>query len=54
MADQRDQDTNKAPALESDPIFQQLRKVYDDVASEPLPDRFLELLAKLDEAERKR
>ncbi len=38
----------------SDPIISQLRGIYDDVASEPLPPEMLDLLAKLDEAERNR
>ena len=37
-----------------DRIFSRLRKLYDDVAAEPLPDHLLDLLKKLDEAERKR
>lgn len=38
----------------SDPIMRQLRNIYDDVAAEPLPSEMLDLLAKLDEAERNR
>lgn len=37
-----------------DPLIGQLKSLYDDVAAEPLPDRLLELLAKLDDAERNR
>ena len=34
-----------------DLIGQNLRKVYDDIAAEPLPDRFVELLDKLKKGE---
>ena len=34
----------------TDLIGQQLRKYYDEVASQPVPNRFLHLLDKLDEA----
>ena len=34
----------------TDLIGQQLRKYYDEVASQPVPSRFLHLLDKLDEA----
>lgn len=37
-----------------DPIMSQLRTLYDDVASEPLPENLLNLLKQLDEAERSR
>lgn len=33
-----------------DLIGQQLRKYYDQVADQPVPDRFLDLLNRLDEA----
>lgn len=39
---------------ETDPVFRQLRTLYDDVVNEPLPDELMTLLDKLDEAERKR
>ncbi|MEP6828621.1 MAG: NepR family anti-sigma factor [Aestuariivirga sp.] len=34
----------------TDLIGQRLRKYYDEVADQPVPDRFLHLLDKLDEA----
>ena len=34
----------------TDLIGQQLRKYYDEVATQPVPNRFLSLLDKLDEA----
>lgn len=33
----------------TDLIGQRLRKYYDEVAEQPVPDRFLDLLDKLDE-----
>lgn len=41
-------------ASESDPVLGPLKKLYDDVASEPLPDDLMKLLDRLDEAERNR
>ena len=35
-------------------IGRQLKKLYDDVATEPVPDRFAELLDQLAEQERQR
>jgi hypothetical protein len=40
--------------LESDPIVAELRRMYDGVIDEPVPDQLLELLRKLDEVERNR
>ncbi|MEM7529998.1 MAG: NepR family anti-sigma factor [Pseudomonadota bacterium] len=40
--------------LRDDPLMAGIRKMYDDVASEPLPDHLLDLLEKLDKAERNR
>lgn len=40
--------------LRADPLVGELRALYDRVADEPLPDGLAQLLAKLDEAERKR
>ena len=37
-----------------DPITSELRKLYNDALSEPLPDHLLKLLDKLAEAEGKR
>ncbi|MEE4237866.1 MAG: NepR family anti-sigma factor [Anderseniella sp.] len=34
-------------------IGRQLRKLYDDVASEPVPDRFAELLRQLEQQDGK-
>ena len=34
-------------------ISRQLRKLYDDVASEPVPDRFTELLKQLEQQDGK-
>jgi hypothetical protein len=40
--------------LDGDPIISELRKLYEGVVDEPLPNELLELLEKLDEAERNR
>jgi len=32
-------------------IGRELRRMYDDVAQEPVPDEFLDLLRKIDDAE---
>jgi hypothetical protein len=32
-------------------IGRELRRIYDDVAQEPVPDDFMDLLRKIDEAE---
>lgn len=41
-------------ALENDPIVNELRKIYDGIVDEPVPDDLVELLRKLDEVERSR
>ena len=41
-------------AFEGDPILAELRKLYDGIAEEPLPDQLMDLLRKLDEIERNR
>ena len=40
--------------LEGDPIISELRRMYEGVVEEPLPDNLTELLRKLDEIERNR
>lgn len=50
-ANDRDSESRRPAA---DPIMQQLKQYYDDVASEPLPDELIELLMKLDDAESRR
>lgn len=40
--------------MESDPIMSELRRFYDGIVDEPIPTELLELLRKLDEAERNR
>ena len=47
---------NKSPALDPNiqaHIGRKLRAVYDEVAEAPIPDRIVELLAKLEERQRK-
>ena len=46
------------PARAPDPVVEesisrQLRKLYDDVANEPVPDRFTELLKQLEQQDGK-
>lgn len=40
--------------LETDPLVGELRKLYDGIVDEPVPDTLLELLRRLDEVERNR
>ena len=40
--------------LQRDPIVDELRKLYDGIVDEPVPDQLMDLLRKLDEVERKR
>jgi Anti-sigma factor NepR len=35
-------------------IGRELRRMYDDVVQEPVPDDFLDLLKKIDDADRKK
>lgn len=53
MADSR---KKKEPEkdLEGDPIIVELRRLYEGVADEPLPDHLMELLRRLEEIERDR
>ncbi len=50
-----DKPTEKARAIRARQraIGRELRRMYDDVAQEPVPDDFLELLRQIDEAEDK-
>lgn len=41
-------------ALENDPVVGELRKLYDGIVDEPIPDHLVDLLRKLDEVERSR
>ena len=45
--------TEKARAIRARQraIGRELRRMYDDVAQEPVPDDFMDLLRKIDEAE---
>ncbi|MEO0959431.1 MAG: NepR family anti-sigma factor [Pseudomonadota bacterium] len=51
---EKEGDAPNEHALRADPLLAGMRKLYDDVASEPLPDHLLDLLDKLDKAERNR
>ncbi len=41
-------------ATKGDPIFGPLKRLYEDVANEPLPDDLIDLLEQLDRAEKNR
>ena len=45
----RDQTTSRMKPQVQEHIGRQLRAVYDDVLKQPLPDRFRELMEKLDQ-----
>ncbi|MEM9762228.1 MAG: NepR family anti-sigma factor [Pseudomonadota bacterium] len=47
-------DAPEEDTLRNDPLLVGVRKLYDDIAAEPLPDHLLDLLDKLDKAERSR
>lgn len=51
-------DSRKNPGsqqeLEGDPLIAELRRLYEGVVDEPLPDDLMDLLRKLDEVERSR
>jgi len=42
-------ETEQKPMNRRDPIDENLKRVYEETASEPLPDRFVELLNRLRE-----
>jgi hypothetical protein len=50
--DQRAGPTKKRPPDIKDHIGRQLRALYDEVASQPVPDRFMDLLNRLSEKSR--
>jgi hypothetical protein len=50
--DQRAAAVKKRPLDVKDHIGRQLRALYDGVASQPVPDRFMDLLNRLDEKSR--
>lgn len=43
-----DRDKSKTIKARQRAIGRELRRIYDDVASEPVPDEFLDLLRKMD------
>lgn len=49
-----DEEMTSPQDLASDPVIGQLKKMYDNVADEPLPEDLLNLLDKLDQAEKRR
>lgn len=50
----KDDDNAEVHRLEGDPIVGELRKLYDGIIDEPVPDQLLDLLRQLDEVERNR
>lgn len=50
----RDGSGEEGEGPEADPVLDPLKELYDQVASEPLPDHLMKLLDRLDEAERER
>ena len=44
-----DRDPNRAVRARQRALGRELRRVYDDVAKEPVPEDFLDLLKKIDE-----
>ena len=49
----RNNDEQRARKVRQKRIGEQLRKIYDDVTSEPVPDDFLNLLEQADKASKK-
>lgn len=49
----KDRETGPEGTENEDAIAASLRRAYEDVVKEPLPDRFIELLAKLKNEEGK-
>ena len=47
-----DRDKNRAVRVRQRAIGRELRRMYDDVAREPVPDDFLDLLQKIDETDK--
>ncbi len=52
-SDKTEKDAEPTGGEADELIAQNLRRVYDEVASEPIPDRFTKLLEKLKDKERK-
>lgn len=50
----KEDDCGEVQKLGSDPIVSELRKLYDGIVDEPIPDQLLDLLRRLDEVERNR
>lgn len=46
-------DSLDAATSPADPLMQQLKGMYDGIAEEPFPDHLLDLLKKLEEAEKR-
>lgn len=53
-ASRQNPDESRARKARQKRIGDQLRKIYDDVTSEPVPDEFLNLLEQADNASKKK
>ena len=49
--DEKPNEKSRAIRARQRAIGRELRRMYDDVAQEPIPDDFLDLLRKIDDAE---
>jgi len=49
--DDKDHDKTRAVRARQRAIGRELRRIYDGVVSEPVPDEFLDLLRQIDEAD---
>ena len=48
---EQDRDKTRAVRARQRAIGRELRRIYDGVVSEPVPDEFLDLLSKIDDAD---
>ncbi|MEQ9315852.1 MAG: NepR family anti-sigma factor [Henriciella sp.] len=51
---QPDKDASRATKVRQKRIGDQLRRLYDDVTKEPVPDEFLQLLEQADHSSKKK
>ena len=53
MSDEKPTEKARAVRARQRAIGRELRRMYDEVAQEPVPDDFMDLLRQIDEAEEK-
>jgi hypothetical protein len=53
VSDEKPTEKARAVRARQRAIGRELRRMYDDVAQEPVPDDFMDLLRQIDEAEEK-